>query len=190
LHAIDWGGLGLTAASGSYLERQIIRWNDQLARTPTASRLGELSPLKEWLLAHRPPGEEQVIVHGDFGFHNLLVAPDHVTAVLDWELATIGDPLVDLIGFVKSWGSGALSPNPANDVVAHAPDAPTRDELIDRYEARSGRCFRQRRPYYEAFSMWKSIGIFEGVHARSGGSRFVDDVPELVARLRQLVGQG
>ena len=59
LHAIDWSGLGLTAAPGSYLERQIIRWNDQLARTPTASRLGELSPLKEWLLAHRPPARSR-----------------------------------------------------------------------------------------------------------------------------------
>jgi aminoglycoside phosphotransferase (APT) family kinase protein len=189
LHAIDWQVLGLTTAPGSYIERQIIRWHDQLARTPTAARLGELSPLKEWLLAHRPRAEERVIVHGDFGFHNLLIDRDHVTAVLDWELATIGDPLVDLIGFVKSWGAGALSPNPANDVVAHAAGALTRDELVARYEEGSGRSFGEHRPYYEAFSMWKSIGIFEGVHARSGSSRFVDEVPELVARLRQLVDE-
>ena len=189
LHAIDWAALGLTTAPGSYLERQIRRWQGQLARTPTAHRLGELTPLMDWLLAHRPPGEEHVIVHGDFGFHNLLVARDRVTAVLDWELATIGDPLVDLIGLVKSWGSGGLSPNPANAVVADAPGAPSRDDLITRYEQRSGRCFREHRHYYEAFSMWKSIGIFEGVHARSGGTRFVDDVPELVARLRHLIGQ-
>ena len=190
LHTIDWAALGLTTAPGSYVERQIIRWRDQLARTPTAARLGELSPLTEWLLAHRPSTEERVIVHGDFGFHNLLVTRDRITAVLDWELATIGDPLVDLVGFVKSWGPGALSPNPANDLVARAAGALSRDELIARYEERSGRCFREQRPYYEAFSMWKSIGIFEGVHARSSGSRFVDEVPELVARLRQLVGQG
>jgi aminoglycoside phosphotransferase (APT) family kinase protein len=189
LHALEWVALGLTAAPGSYLERQIFRWHDQLVRTPTAHRLGELQPLMDWLLAQRPPGAEQVIVHGDFGFHNLLVARDRITAVLDWELATIGDPLVDLIGLVKSWGKGGLSPNPANEVVAHAPGAFTRDDLILRYEERSGRCFREHRKYYEAFSMWKSIGIFEGVHARSGGTRFIDDVPELVARLRHLVDQ-
>jgi aminoglycoside phosphotransferase (APT) family kinase protein len=146
--------------------------------------------LVEWLLAHRPPSEDRVLVHGDFGFHNLLVARDRVTAVLDWELATIGDPLVDLTGLVKSWGRDALSPNPANDVVSLAPGAPTRDELIDRYEAASGRSFRSQRAYYEALSMWKSIGIFEGVHARSGGGRFTDEVPELVARLRELVAHG
>ena len=189
LHAIDWREFGLTSAPGSYLDRQIARWDDQLARTPTAHRLGDLSPLKRWLLAHRPSGEQRVIVHGDFGFHNLLVERDRVTAVLDWELATIGDPLVDVIGLVKSWGRGGLSPNPANDVVAHGVGALTRDELIARYEQRSGRCFREHRHYYEAFSMWKSIGIFEGVHARSGGVRFVDEVPELVTRLRQLVAQ-
>jgi aminoglycoside phosphotransferase (APT) family kinase protein len=189
LHAIDWREHGLTTAPGSYVERQISRWSDQLARTQTAARLGDLAPLKEWLLAHRPRTDERVIVHGDFGFHNLLVTRDRVTAVLDWELATIGDPLVDLIGFVKSWGGGALSPNPANDVVSHADGAPKRDELVARYEERSGRSFGEDRPYYEAFSMWKSIGIFEGVHARSGGSRFVDDVPELVERLRHLVDE-
>ncbi|MEO5839878.1 MAG: phosphotransferase family protein [Acidimicrobiales bacterium] len=189
LHAADWRALGLTTAPGSYIERQIIRWTDQLARTPTAARLGDLSRLKEWLLAQRPSSDERVIVHGDFGFHNLLVTRDRVTAVLDWELATIGDPLVDLIGFAKSWGGGALSPNPANDVVAHGAGALTRDELIARYEQRSGRSFGEHRPYYEAFSMWKSIGIFEGVHARSGANRFVEEVPELVARLRQLVDQ-
>ena len=189
LHAIDWSKAGLTAAPGSYLERQIGRWDDQLSRTPTAHRLGDLSSLSDWLLAHRPAGEERVIVHGDFGFHNLLVAHDRVTAALDCELATIGDPLVDVIGLVKSWGRGGLSPNPANDVVAHGVGALTRDEVIARYEERSGRCFHDHRQYYEAFSMWKSIGIFEGVHSRSGSTRFVDEVPELVTRLRHLVGQ-
>ena len=189
LHAIDWSTTGLRAAPGSYLERQIRRWGEQLERTPSAHRLGDLTAPRDWLLAHRPAGEDRVIVHGDYGFHNLLVDHDHVTAVLDWELATIGDPLVDLIGLVKSWGRGGLSPNPANEVVAEAAGALTRDELVTRYEERSGRCFRELRHYYEAFSMWKSIGIFEGVHARSGGTRFVDEVPELVTRLRHLVEQ-
>jgi aminoglycoside phosphotransferase (APT) family kinase protein len=189
LHAIDWSAAGLTAAPGSYLERQVGRWAEQLARTPTAARLGDLSSLRDWLLAHRPASEERVIVHGDFGFHNLLIDHDHITAVLDWELATIGDPLVDVIGLVKSWGRGGLSPNPANEVVAEGVGALTRDEMITRYEARSGRRFADRREYYEALSLWKSVGIFEGVHARSGGTRFVDEVPELVTRLRHLVGQ-
>ena len=93
-------------------------------------------------------------------------------------------------GFVKTWGHDALSPNPANDVVSLAEGAVTRDELIARYEARSGRSYGGLQHYYEALSMWKSIGIFEGVHARSSDGRFADDVLQLVARLRQLVGRG
>ena len=189
LHSIDWRGAGLTSAPGSYLERQIIRWRDQLSRTPTAARLGDLTALTDWLLAHRPPVEDRVIVHGDFGFHNLLVTRERVTAVLDWELATIGDPLVDLAGLVKTWGREALSPNPANDVVSLADGALTRDDLITRYETRSGRSFGGLQHYYEALSTWKSIGVFEGVHARSSDGRFADEVPQLVARLRQLVGR-
>jgi aminoglycoside phosphotransferase (APT) family kinase protein len=190
LHSIEWQAVDLTSAPGSYLERQVRRWRDQLARTPTAERLGDLSMLADWLLAHRPAAEERAIVHGDFGFHNLLVSGDRVTAVLDWELATIGDPLVDLMGLMKSWGADALLANPANDVVSRAPGAPTRDELIDRYEDRSGRRLGGQRSYYEALSLWRSIGIVEGVHARSSGARFVDEVPELVRRLRALVTRG
>ena len=190
LHSIDWRTVGLTSAPGSYVERQIVRWRDQLSRTPTAARLGDLAPLTDWLLAHRPPVEDRVIVHGDFGFHNLLVTRDRVTAVLDWELATIGDPLVDLTGLVKTWGHEALSPNPANDVVSRADGAVSRGDLIARYEARSGRSYGEWQQYYEALSTWKSIGVFEGVHARSSDGRFADEVPQMVARLRQLVGQG
>jgi aminoglycoside phosphotransferase (APT) family kinase protein len=97
--------------------------------------------------------------------------------------------LVDLIGFVKSWGAVHCRRTRPTTSSPDADGALTRDELIAHYEERSGRCFRDHRAYYEALSLWKSIGIFEGVHARSVGSRFVDDVPELVARLHQLVDE-
>jgi aminoglycoside phosphotransferase (APT) family kinase protein len=190
LHAIDWARRGLTAPPSSYLVRQIDRWREQLARTPTASRLGDLEPIARWLREHRPEDEDRTIVHGDYGFHNLLATRNEITAVLDWELATIGDPLVDLMGFLKSWGADALSPNPANDAVALAAGAFSRDEMIARYERQAGRRFADRRHYYESFALWRSIGVFEGVHARSGGSRFVDEVPQLATRLREMIGLG
>jgi len=187
LHRIDWRAKGLTAPEGSYLARQINRWTTQLAATPTASRLGDLSAATAWLRSHRPATEEATTVHGDFGFHNLLVTEDRIEAVLDWELATIGDPLVDLIGLIKSWGPGGLSPNPANAKVANAPGALTAEQMIDRYEASSGRDFRSHRHFYEAFSLFKSVGIFEGIHARSGATRFTDEPPDLVRRLLETI---
>lgn len=188
IHAVDWAGRGLTAPGGRYLARQIDRWHDQLARTPTAMRLGPLEPAAEWLRAHLPAREDRTIVHGDYGFHNLLVAGSSVTAVLDWELATVGDPIADLIGFLKSWQPDPLSPNPANDAVACAPGAPGRDELIARYERATGRDVAVARAFYDAFVLYKAIGVYEGVHARSGGTRFVDEPIDMVQRLRQMIG--
>ena len=107
---------GLPVRPGRYLARQIERWRQQLDRTPTAARLGDLDPIEDWLAAHLPAAEETTIVHGDFGFHNLLVDPEggRRYAVLDWELATLGDPLSDLVSMVKGWGPDAAPPNPAN----------------------------------------------------------------------------
>jgi len=186
LHALDPVARGLSAPPGRYLERQLVRWHNQLERTPTAVRLGDLASIDEWLRAHLPAHEDVTIVHGDYGFHNLLVRRDRITAVLDWELATVGDPLADVTAFLKSWGASALSPNPANDAVALRPGAPTRDELLDRYERATGRSFAPNRAFYDVFGVWKSIGILEGVHARSGGARFADEVPQLVARARAM----
>ncbi len=187
LHAVDPAVVGLDAPAGSYLVRQVERWRTQLTRTPTAARLGPLDDLVDWLLAHRPPEEGRTVVHGDYGFHNLLVSARRVEAVLDWELATLGDPVADLFGLLKSWGPDAVTPNPANDLVALAPGAPTRDELVARYEARTGRAVRPHVRFYDVFGCWRSIGIFEGIHARSGGTRFVDDTPRLVARARAMM---
>jgi len=187
LHAVDVAASGLEAPEGSYLIRQIDRWRDQLARTPTAARLGDLEPVVAWLRHQRPLDEARTIVHGDYGFHNLLVSADRVDAVLDWELATLGDPVADLFSFLKSWGPDAMAPNPANDAVALRPGSPTRDALLGRYEDATGREVRTRAPFYDAFGLWRSIGIFEGIHARSGGTRFRDETPKLVARITAMM---
>lgn len=189
LHGIDWRRAGLGVPEGSYLDRQVDRWSKQLSATPTAHRLGDLSGAANWLRSNRPRHEDSTIVHGDYGFHNLLVTERRIEAVLDWELATIGDPLVDLIGLIKSWGPGGLSPNPANAKVAQAPGAHSAEQMIDRYESLTGRDFRSQRRFYEAFSLYKSIGIFEGIHARSGATRFADEPPELVRRLNGAIAE-
>lgn len=187
LHEVDASRLDDRRDGPGYLARQIDRWTTQLERTPTASRLGDLRPIAAWLHAGRPLDEERSIVHGDYGFHNLLVGPRHVHAVLDWELATVGDPLADLHSALKSWGAGAPAPNPANDRVSLLPGAPTRDDLLDRYAARRGRDVRAHGAFYEAFGLWRSVGIFEGIHARTGGARFAEETPALVDRLRAMM---
>jgi aminoglycoside phosphotransferase (APT) family kinase protein len=160
-----------------------------LDATVTAPRLGDLGPLRTWLLDHLPPDGEHCIVHGDYGFHNLLVDRARVTAVLDWELATVGDPLADLAFFVKSWGPGRLSKNPAQDDVALRPGAPDRAALEQRYAAVTGRDVGAHRRFYDVFGLWRSIGIQEGVHARSGGAMLTAEVPAMVATALALIGR-
>jgi aminoglycoside phosphotransferase (APT) family kinase protein len=192
VHAVDWNAVGLSAPPGRYVERQVRRWREQLRRTPTAARLGDLDRIYDWLLAHLPCEEESTIVHGDYGFHNLLVDPgsSRVSAVLDWELATIGDPLSDVVSFTKGWGPDAAPPNPANRSF-RAPDwEPTRDELVGWYEAATGRALGPNIGFYEVFGRWRSIGIMEGIFARTDGSRFGDDVPRLVERTMTLIEAG
>jgi aminoglycoside phosphotransferase (APT) family kinase protein len=187
LHAIDWRARGLEARAGSYLERQVTRWGRQLEATPSAARLSGLEGIREWLLEHAPQDSEQTIVHGDFGFHNLLVEGEEISAVLDWELATIGDPLSDLFGLTKGWGSDAGVPNPANVVVAEGRGAPDRDALVRWYERETGRSPGASRLFYEILGLWKSIGILEGIHLRTNGARFTREVPALVDRLRSMI---
>jgi aminoglycoside phosphotransferase (APT) family kinase protein len=190
LHAVDWRARGLSARSGSYLERQIERWKRQLDKTPTSGRLTRLSGIHDWLVSRLPPESGRTIVHGDFGFHNLLVSGNEISAVLDWELATVGDPLADLMGLLKAWGTDALSPNPANAKLCERPGAATRADLERWYTAATGRAYGENRSFYEMLALWKSIGIIEGIHSRSGGTRFKEEVPALVERALRLMDGG
>ena len=190
LHAIDWRDRELPARPGSYLERQVLRWKHQLEQTPTAGRLPRLDSLYQWLCEHLPKDSDQTIVHGDFGFHNLLVQGEGISAVLDWELATIGDPLTDLAGLMKGWGADAPAPNPANQAVTGRPGAPDRETLARWYERATGRALGSNRAFYEILGLWKSIGILEGIHARTGGARFAQEVPALVTRAESIIEAG
>ncbi len=187
IHAVDTATVDIDVPDGSYLARQIDRWQHQLVRTETAARLGDLGPIVRWLHEHRPRDEERTLVHGDYGFHNLLVSETAIEAVLDWELCTFGDPIADLYSFLKSWGADATAPNAANDVVSGAPHAPTHAEMLDRYASITARGVGEARHFYELFGLWRSIGIFEGIHARSGGARFADETPLLVARAKGMM---
>ena len=187
IHRVDVERLALDSPARSYLARQIDRWDRQLRQTTTAARLGDLAPIVAWLHRERPADEARALVHGDYGFHNLLVSTDRIEAVLDWELATVGDPIADLFSFLKSWGAGATASNAANDAVARRFGSPTRDDLLARYERRSGRDVRAHARFYDAFGLWRSIGILEGIHARSGGSRFRDETPRLVTAITAMM---
>ncbi len=167
LHAVDVDevGLGDLAKREGYVERQVRRWTSQWENSKTR----ELPAIDDVAkrLAERVPVQRGVsIAHGDFRFGNCLtnVAEGRIAAVLDWELCTLGDPLADVGYLGVYWFDGNSANVRANDPTS-AGGFPSYSDLLERYEARTGRDLSEI-PYYVAFSCWRLAVISEGVYAR------------------------
>ncbi|UGT54912.1 phosphotransferase family protein [Nocardia asteroides] len=168
LHAVDPAAVGLAdfGRPEGFLTRQVSRWKKQL----DASRTRDLPLADELhaLLAADVPAESTLgIVHGDYRLDNVLVDDrDRPAAVIDWEMATLGDPLTDLALMVV-YGRLAAQLG-RNAVVADATSAPgflTEDEIIARYTARSDRDM-SRFGFYLGLAAFKLAVIIEGIHYR------------------------
>ena len=167
LHVVDPDEVGLEtlARKEGYIERQLKRWHRQFEQSKTRE-LPLLDEVHRRLAEHIPPQRWTGIVHGDYRLGNMIFGPaGELRAVLDWELATLGDTLADVGWLLSSWveaGEVTRSPFPPPTTAA---GFPTRAELADRYARTSGRDLSDL-PYYLAFSRWRSACIGEGVLAR------------------------
>jgi aminoglycoside phosphotransferase (APT) family kinase protein len=173
IHAVDWRAVGLEGfgkATG-YLERQLRRFGGlwELNRTreiPAVERVGA------WLAENMPESGPATIVHGDFRLGNTIFAtgaPARLTGVLDWEMATIGDPLADVGYLCMMWterGDPEKGLREALGAVTRREGFPTREELIGLYEQRSGRSMRDLR-WYTTLAVWKSVVFMEGNYKRA-----------------------
>ncbi len=171
IHAVDWDacGLGEFAHAGPYLERQIGRWLSQLDSyggrpLPAATRVGD------WLAETLPPDQAPALAHGDYKLDNVLFAesaPPELLAVVDWEMASIGDPLVDL-AWAMIFHPGPEGTMPLGVATAPAFDRavlPAAAELVTRYGERTGRDV-SRIDWYDVFSRWKLAIVLEGSYAK------------------------
>jgi aminoglycoside phosphotransferase (APT) family kinase protein len=167
LHAVDVDavGLGDLAKRDGYVERQVKRWTTQWANSKTRE-LPAVDEVARRLALAIPPQRGVSIAHGDYRFGNCLtdVHTGRVTAVLDWELCTLGDPLADLGYLGVYWAGGVPSKGRANDPTG-SPGFPSYESLVGNYAARTGRDVSDV-PYYVAFSCWRLAVISEGVYAR------------------------
>jgi aminoglycoside phosphotransferase (APT) family kinase protein len=200
IHAVDWRAAGLEGFGrpSGYLERQLRRFGGlwELNRTRDIPAVEEV---RAWLAAHLPESARATVVHGDFRLGNVIfapLAPARLVAVLDWEMATIGDPLAD-IGYLTALWSGGDAPATGLDLspVTREEGFPTRAELVARYEERSGRSMTDL-DWYQALALWKAAIFMEGNYRRAvAGSTddpylkgFGDAVVELAERARALAG--
>jgi aminoglycoside phosphotransferase (APT) family kinase protein len=173
LHAVDWRAVGLNGFGkpSGYLERQLRRWNGQLALTEPLTRpLNDLHRVGRWLEEHIPAGVEVTIVHGDYKLDNVAYhqdAPARLVAILDWEMSTLGDPLAD-VGWMLSFWRDSTDPEVSildDQTVTMLPGFQSRDEMRARYEARTGRRTEDL-AFYMALAVWKLAILLEGSYAR------------------------
>jgi aminoglycoside phosphotransferase (APT) family kinase protein len=200
LHSLPWRELGLEdfGRPADFLARQVNRWRKQYERY-RHRELPDFDLVADWLERNRPADGEPAILHGDFHVDNCLYGPQEprLLAVIDWEMSTIGDPLLDVGLALGFWGNDRQEPvaMPRVHGFSRVPGAPTRAELARRYEDRSGRSL-EHLDYYMALAFWKLAAIVEGAHLhystgalRSEYARALgDDVPRLLAQARAFAG--
>jgi aminoglycoside phosphotransferase (APT) family kinase protein len=173
LHAVDWRSVGLEGFGKpeGYVERQVRRWSGQLALTePLTRRIPELHTTGEWLSRNLPSSAEATIVHGDYKLDNVvfdLEGRPRLSAILDWEMSTLGDPLADLGWLISFW---RRPEDPVEFVmdeqtVTRLPGFASREELIERYRERTGRETGDL-SFYVALAVWKLAILLEGSYAR------------------------
>lgn len=170
LHDVDVAAVGLAdlGRPAGYLERQVRRWGKQLAASRSRD-LPELTELGRRLTGPVPSTQRTALVHGDYKLDNVVVDPTHpgrVLAVLDWEMATLGDPLADLVNLVLWWdGVRDADGVPFAAVPAEVPGFPPSSRLAERYAEATGTDV-QALPWYLALACYKLAGIFEGMYYR------------------------
>ncbi|MEU9273115.1 phosphotransferase family protein [Streptomyces sp. NPDC048251] len=193
LHGIDVDavGLGGLARRDGYLDRQLKRWVAQW-EAAGLDDLDGMAQLHAWLVGHRPAETDPCLVHGDFRLGNTLVDRDgQLLAVLDWELCTIGEPMLDLAYFLRSWTAPDIRPG-LEQPLAAVPGFGSGEELAAYYAERSGRSIGEL-DYWRAFTAWRSAAILGGVYRRyldgQLGER-PDDVESYRAEVASRIQQG
>jgi aminoglycoside phosphotransferase (APT) family kinase protein len=202
LHAVAPGevGLGDFGKPTGYLERQLRRFTGLWEHNKTRE-VPEVEQVGRWLQEHLPESPPATIVHGDYRLGNTIYAdsaPAELKAILDWEMATIGDPLADVGYMMIHWIQAGDSVGRFNlQSVTMLEGFPTRQELVARYEQRSGRSVGNL-DWYVALALWKGTVFMEGNYKRavSGASddpylkTFGEGVVELARRALDVTRDG
>jgi aminoglycoside phosphotransferase (APT) family kinase protein len=202
LHAVDWKEAGLEELGRpeGFLERQVKGWIKRYNEAKT-EEIEEVESLTEWLSEGIPESPSATIVHNDFKLNNLVLNPDDLTevrAVLDWEMATLGDPLFDLAVSLSYW----FEPDDPQEIkalptVTDTPGFWTRKEFIDYYAQKSGRDLSDMH-WYMVFGYFKLAVILQQIYARwhkgqTKDERFADfdeRVRNLILHAHELAQRG
>ncbi|MEO7731211.1 MAG: phosphotransferase family protein [Kofleriaceae bacterium] len=170
LHAVDYAaaGLGDFGKPTGYIERQVSGWSKRYVDSQTDD-IPALTESAAWLAAHLPAEGAPALIHNDFKFDNVIFDPalESITGVLDWEMATVGDPLMDL-GTALSYWAEAADPEAFYQLPfgpTMKPGMMTRMQFAERYLERSGR-HADNLVFYYAFGLIKTAVVLQQIYYR------------------------
>jgi aminoglycoside phosphotransferase (APT) family kinase protein len=206
LHDVDVAAVPELAGLGrgeGYVGRQVSGWTDRLSRSATDD-LGDWSDITTWLDHEQPSDTSQGLIHNDWRFDNLVLDPDddlRVTGVLDWEMATVGDPLMDLGGALAYWiqADDDAFFREFRRQPTTTPGMWTRQQVVDWYCARRGlEMTAERWRFYESFGLFRLAVIIQQiwyryVHGQTHNpayAGFGEAVGYLEQRTRQVMREG
>lgn len=171
LHAVDPAAAGLAdmGKGPGYVRRQVEGWSRRYRAAKTWN-VPSFERVMRWLDANQPDDVGTCVIHNDFRLDNVVLAPDdpqRIVGILDWEMATVGDPLMDLGGALAYWVEAdddrlmhVLRRQPT-----HVPGMLTRDEVVAHYAARSGRQI-DNWAFYEVFGLFRLATIAQQIYYR------------------------
>lgn len=170
LHTLDPDeiGLGELGKKENYVGRQLKTWYRSWTSSIEPAQYDDprAHALQEYFLEHMPEQGMARVVHGDYGLRNCLVSSEStIAAVLDWEISTLGDPLVDLAYALKVWPETEADITANPDAATSVSGFPSRCELANRY-AEKNSCKLDKLDFYIGFNHWKSAAVYHGVYAR------------------------
>lgn len=171
LHAVDYSAADLDdlGKPEGYAERQVKGWTRRYLKAQTDA-IASMDAVAAWLADNVPPQSDTSLIHNDFKYDNVILNPNdlsEITAVLDWEMTTLGDPLLDLGTSLGYWAQSD-DPEPMRRL-GLSPTTwsgnPTRAEVIDLYQAASGRSV-DRPVFYYSYGLFKVAVIVQQIYAR------------------------
>jgi aminoglycoside phosphotransferase (APT) family kinase protein len=170
LHLLDVRATGLAdfARTDQFLIRQVDRW-DRLHAASASREVPKLARLAAGLRAGVPGGDRVAILHGDYRLENVVVSttsPGRIAAVLDWEAATLGDPLVDLGLLLTFWEGAGAATKPIASAHTSNRGFPTVRQMAERYEVKTGLDL-SRIGWYIALNHYRVAGLLEALHYRT-----------------------
>ena len=171
LHGLDYAAAGLAAFGNpeGYALRQVTGWTKRYRDAQTGP-IGDMDAVAGWLAEHVPPAQGASLLHNDYKHDNLVLdpaGPDRIVAVLDWEMSTLGDPLMDLGTTLAYW----VEEGDREELKAIAfgptrlPGSDTRRRLAARYAERSGRVLHDMDFYY-CFGLFKIAVVVQQIYYR------------------------